>query len=243
MKNFLKFTVCALALVVTNANAQDFVPKHKGLIKIDLKLTNAMPNDNAAVETKYVNDGALIGGTPLNLDITGVYVKSDNYFTPAIGIEYFVTDNISIEPIIGGAKQKSSSVANASELNVPPTLFTAAQFSQTTEFMAYSAIVTAKYHFMPDKKFSPYLGLGVAQYWFDDEKISSGAPIKLENSSGYGLQGGFDYAFAKNWSLNIDAKKMYFDMKSEGKDPFGGTMTGKYKADPLIVSIGAGYRF
>ncbi len=243
MKNFLVMSICALALITTSAGAQDFVPKHKGLVKVDLKLTNAMPNDNAAIETKYVNDGTMIGGTPINLDIKGLYAKSDNYFTPAIGIEYFVTDNISIEPIFGGAKQESSSIVKVSEFNVPPSLFTAAQLSQTTEFMAYSAIVTAKYHFMPDEKFSPYLGVGVAQYWFDDEKISSGAPIKLENSSGYGLQAGLDYAFAKNWSLNIDAKKMYFDMKSEGKDPFGGTMTGKYKADPLIVSIGAGYRF
>ena len=57
-----------------------------------------------------------------------------------------------------------------------------------------------------------------------------------KNSFGPALQVGFDYALDKNWSINVDVKKVYIDTNVSGG-------IGKFKVDPVLVGVGLGYRF
>jgi outer membrane protein len=62
----------------------------------------------------------------------------------------------------------------------------------------------------------------------------------LENDSfGYAVQAGLDYAIDKNWSLNFDVKKVQIR-----SDVFiGGAKASRVKVDPVLLGVGVGYRF
>lgn len=160
----------------------------------------------------------------LNLDhggaagAAGLSVKDKTI--PEFDISYYFTPNWAAELVLtypqkhdiraGGAK-----IGTVKEL--PPTLL-------------------AQYHFTQFGAFKPYLGAGINYTRFSDAKDTGGTRIALKkNSWGAALQAGVDYALDKNWSLNLDVKKVYMDTTVTG--------VGKLKLDPVLVGVGVGYRF
>jgi len=62
----------------------------------------------------------------------------------------------------------------------------------------------------------------------------------LENDSwGGALQAGFDVKLDRNWSLNVDVKKV--QIRSDVY--VGSARASKVKVDPVLFGIGVGYRF
>ena len=78
------------------------------------------------------------------------------------------------------------------------------------------------------------MGAGVNYTRFSSVKLPAGLDVK-RNSWGGALQVGFDYALDKNWSLNVDVKKVYIDTDVRG--------VGTFKVDPVLFGVGVGYRF
>jgi outer membrane protein len=67
----------------------------------------------------------------------------------------------------------------------------------------------------------------------------NGAGSLDHSSVGFAFQAGVDYKLDKNWSLNLDIKKV--QIRSDVM--ISGAKASAVKVDPLLVGIGAGYRF
>lgn len=142
---------------------------------------------------------------------------------PEIDISYFFTPNIAAELVLTYPQKHDVMVGGTNVgtfKHLPPTLL-------------------AQYHFMPEAQFSPYLGAGVNYTNISSVNMPGFA---LEHKSfGFALQAGLDYKIDKNWSLNLDIKKVQIgsDVMASGS----GTKLTAIKIDPILIGIGIGYRF
>ena len=158
-----------------------------------------------------------------NGDTTGLGLSVNNKVIPELDITYFFTPNIAAELILTYPQKHDVRSSVAGDLgtlkHLPPTLL-------------------AQYHFTNFGAFKLYVGAGVNYTNFSSVNLPEGVSIK-KNSWGAALQVGFDYALDKNWSLNLDVKKVQIktDVRSFGNK------VGSFKADPLLVGVGVGYRF
>lgn len=138
---------------------------------------------------------------------------------PELDISYFITPNIAAELILT-VPQKHDVLLKGEKIgslkHLPPTLL-------------------AQYHFTGLGQFKPYVGAGINYTRFSGVKLPGDLTVK-KNSVGLALQAGIDYALDKNWSLNLDVKKVQIDTTISGD-------IGKFKVDPLLVGVGVGYRF
>ena len=155
-------------------------------------------------------------------------VNVSDDWVPEVDFTYFVTDNIALELIAATTKHDVSHKPTGIDLGevslLPPTL-------------------TLQYHFMPKERFSPYVGAGLNYTFFYDEPPAAGSPvpsIDYENSVGYALQAGIDYAVADQWYLNVDVKKIFL---STDVSMNGGAIRADVDLDPWVVGFGVGYRF
>ena len=80
----------------------DFTPKHKGLVLVNVRFTDVIPQDGQPI---YLADGT---DTTLRTKITDSVV-------PTLGLTYFVTDNLAVDLIAGTSYHAISAV------NRPPT--------------------------------------------------------------------------------------------------------------------------
>ena len=154
-------------------------------------------------------------------------VEVSNKVLPDLDISYFFSKNIAAElvltvPQTHDVKLGGNKIGTVKEL--PPTL-------------------TVQYHFLPDGPVDPYLGAGInyTRFWgadFDPAVSSFGLTVKNQ-SVGFAVQAGLDYKIDKNWSLNFDVK--YAEIKTDVNT--NGTKFTELKISPVLVGIGAGYRF
>ena len=142
---------------------------------------------------------------------------------PEFDITYFFTPNWSAELILTYPQKHDVMLDGAiigSFKHLPPTL-------------------TAQYHFAPGAQVSPYVGAGVNYTRISDVNLLKGAG-GLENSSfGLAVQAGVDFKLDKNWSLNLDIKKV--QIRSDVT--ISGSKVSAVKIDPWLVGVGVGYRF
>ncbi|WP_317203415.1 OmpW/AlkL family protein [Janthinobacterium sp.] len=142
---------------------------------------------------------------------------------PEIDISYFFTPNIAAELILT-YPQKHDVMLDGKNIgtfkHLPPTL-------------------TAQYHFMPDAQIKPYIGAGVNYTRISKVDLLDGAGSLENNSWGFALQAGVDFKLDKNWSLNLDVKKV--QIRSDVS--IAGTKVSNVKVDPVLIGVGLGYRF
>ena len=214
--NYARFALAAgAALALTGAaQAQDFQPKTKGLVMLNVRVTDVAPDAGDAIKT---GAGAATG---LHAD-----VKED--VMPTIGLSYFLTDHVAVEVIAGTTKHTVKAVGPGTNVTVHDT-------------WVLPPVVALQYHFAPDARFSPYVGAGLNYMIFYSGKDKNGFKVKLKDGVGYALQAGADYALKDKWSLNLDVKKVFFDTRATIN---GGALTSKVKLDPWVVSAGVGYKF
>lgn len=162
-----------------------------------------------------------------SVTVLGGDVNVSNDVVPELDFTYFVTDNIALELIAGTTRHKVSHTPTGIDLGkvslLPPTL-------------------TLQYHFMPKERLSPYVGAGVNYTIFYNEDAPGGAvtSIDYDNSFGWALQAGVDYAIADRWYLNLDVKKIFL---STDVAINGGAINAKVDLDPWLFGVGVGYRF
>lgn len=141
---------------------------------------------------------------------------------PEVDISYFFTPNWAAELVLTYPQKhtvKVDGTSIGSFRHLPPTL-------------------TLQYHFLPNATFSPYLGAGINYTRISSVKLDS--DIDLErNSWGLALQAGFDVKLNRNWSINVDVKKV--QIRSDVS--MGGEQISRVKLDPVLFGVGVGYRF
>lgn len=144
---------------------------------------------------------------------------------PEVDISYFFTPNIAAELILTYPQKHDVNLAGTGKIgsfkHLPPTLL-------------------AQYHFTPASQLSPYVGAGINYTLFSKNEITAGGPLGLEHKSvGFAIQAGVDFKLDKNWSLNLDIKKVQLrtDVNS------GSTKITELTVDPVLIGVGVGYRF
>lgn len=199
----------AIALAGT-ASAQSLLDNFQFKVGVSL----IQPDESATISA--------IGGT---VDISDEYV-------PSLQVEYFFTDNISVELLCCIATHDvraintSLGTVNLGEVShFPPT-------------------VTAKYRWTDFGAFQPYVGAGVNYTTFYDDELPAGGPvtsIEYDDSFGGALQAGFDYKLDDQWALNVDVRKIW--ISTDVTLTAGATINADVDINPLVVTVATGYRF
>lgn len=142
---------------------------------------------------------------------------------PELDISYFFSPNVAAELVLT-YPQKHEVYLDGNAIgtfkHLPPTLL-------------------AQYHFLPDNQFSPYVGAGVNFTRLSSVKLLGGTGDLESKSVGLALQAGIDYKIDKQWSINLDVKRV--NIRSDVMA--AGAKISSVKVDPTLVSVGVGYRF
>jgi len=141
---------------------------------------------------------------------------------PELDISYFFNPNWAAELVLTYPQKhtvKVDGTSIGSFKQLPPTL-------------------TLQYHFLPKATFDPYLGAGINYTRISSVRLDN--DISLEkNSWGLALQAGFDVKLNRNWSINVDVKKV--QIRSDVS--MAGEQISRVKLDPVLFGVGVGYRF
>lgn len=190
----------------------------------------------AADDSPWLLRARILGVVPDDsstpITVIGGEADLDSAFTPEMDISYFFTDNFAVEIVFLGyarhdvtAKGTAVGDIDLGSLDlIPPT-------------------VTAQYHFMAEKAFSPYVGAGLTYAWIPNEDPGDATAVRYDDGTiGFTLQAGFDYALSEKWCLNLDVKKIWVEVDVE-VDALGTTVETSVDVDPWLLGIGIGYRF
>jgi outer membrane protein len=158
---------------------------------------------------------------------TGLNVDVGNSIMPTLGFTYFLTDNISVEAILGTTQHEIRAQGPGTDVAVHET-------------WVVPPVVTLQYRPAPEARVSPYVGAGINYMLFYSGEDKNGFTVDLEDGFGYALQAGADVALTGPWTLNIDVKKVWFDTEATVN---GGALTSDVNLDPLVVSVGFGRKF
>lgn len=150
---------------------------------------------------------------------------------PEVDISYFFTKNVAAELVLTYPQSQDVSVKGLGKIgsfkHLPPTL-------------------SVQYHFLPDGVFQPYVGVGVNYTIISDVDLAidlgEGGILRpdLEKSSlGWSVGAGFDVKVADKWFANFDVKKV----KIGADVTLDGAKISHVDVDPLLISVGVGYRF
>lgn len=220
MKTFVALTGAAAALALAGtAQAQTFWdadpgPVGKGTLIVAARATGVLTDADDAIVTAT---GASSG---LNVD-----VSSDHM--PTLGFTYFLTDHVAVEAILGATRHEVRARGPGTDVAVHET-------------WVLPPVVTLQYRPTPNARISPYVGAGVNYMLFFGGDDRNGFDVDLDDGFGLALQAGADVALQGPWSLNIDAKKVFFDTDAAIN---GGALRSNVDLDPWVVSIGIARRF
>lgn len=211
------FAAAAAVAIVAGAGvaqAQDFQPKEKGTLMVNFRATSVAPDESAPILTAA---GAS----------TGLSASVSDDTIPSLGISYFLTDKVAVELILGTSKHEIDAVGGVSPVRVHET-------------WVLPPVVSVQYHPLPAARVSPYVGAGVNYMLFYNGSDKNGFKVDLDNGFGYSLQAGVDIAVKGPWSINVDAKKVFFDTEASIN---GGALKSDVELDPWVVSVGFGRKF
>lgn len=153
----------------------------------------------------------------------GLDLSVNNKTIPEVDISYFISPNIAAELM----------------LTVPQEQKVYAAGNQIGTFKHLPPTLTLQYHFTDLGAFKPYLGAGLNYTAISKENIANGAATLSGSSWGAAFQAGVDFPIDKNWSINLDVKKLYI----KSNVYLGGVDQGVLKLNPVAVGLGLGYRF
>ncbi len=205
------------------AQADEFVGKQAGDFMIRGRALVVLPNEDSEVT---------LNGVSLGDDTVEITVQQ----VPEVDFSYFITDHIALELIaalsehqIALADSAVGDVDLGSVFLLPPTL-------------------TAQYHIFPNRRFSPYVGVGVNGTFFLGEDTTEGGPVTdlgIETVSvGFAVQAGIDYFITDNFFLNADLKRLFLNADAEIStvlDP--NPVEADIDIDPWIFGVGVGFKF
>lgn len=180
--------------------------------------------------------------TDINVNLPGLpattQTKANDNVTPTVAVEYFVTDNVSIETIAG-----------ITQHDVDATAGLPAGAELVSNAKLVPATVTAKLHFdLGGVK--PYVGAGPAYFlWVGDKPGAATLPLgvtrtDLSDEFGVALQTGVDVPLNDTGlALSVDVKRYFIDTTARWY--VGNTLAIEtvHKLDPWVISAGLAFRF
>lgn len=225
-----KLTAAALAAIAATATMAGpaYAEEMQGKLQVKLMGTAVLPDGKIGkVKTDLI-------GVP-----AGTQTSANDNLVPTLAVEYFLTNNLSLETICcttqhdvdasAGPLAGEELVANA--LIVPATL-------------------TLKYHFGDHSTITPYIGAGPA--WFivlsDKPGAFAVSPLgatgfKLDNAIGAALQAGLDIPLGGGALVSLDAKRYFISAEAHWFAGAAEVLTTKNKLDPWVLSAGVGLTF
>ncbi|MEL7447513.1 MAG: OmpW family outer membrane protein, partial [Pseudomonadota bacterium] len=168
----------------------------------------------------------------------GTQTEANDNVVPTLAIEYFVSDNFSIETICCLTQHDVDAVSG----------LPGAELVSNAQLIP--ATVTAKAHF-DIGGVKPYIGAGPAYFlWISDKPGAATIPLgvtdtDLSDEFGFALQAGFDLELGDGgFGLAVDAKRYFVDTTARWFDGTGTlVIETEHKLDPWVVSGGVTYRF
>jgi outer membrane protein len=211
----------ALALAVVAAGALPPAPAHADNDSpwvVRLRAANLSPaNKSDAISA---------------LDVPENAIHINSKWLPDLDFEYFFTPNWSSELILTYPQSQTVTI-ESSALGGPTRIGT---------FKHLPPVLTAKYNFLPNGSFRPYIGVGANLTLIMDVNLNvpTVGALKLSQPSvGPAVQAGFDYRIAGNWFVNGDFKYVWL----HSDVTLNGTTISTVHADPLLSGVGIAYRF
>lgn len=153
-------------------------------------------------------------------DSTGLGLRVENKTIPEVDASYFFDKNFATELSLTAPKRHTVSSAGGGSAG---------------SFKQMPTTLMLQYHFADVVGYKPYVGLGVNYTRFSH--VNLGGLTLDSHSWGAAVQAGVDIPMDKNWSVNLDLKKLYV------KADVGGAGSGSLKLHPLMAGVGLGYRF
>jgi outer membrane protein len=201
----------------------------KLVIALSLAAVGFVSAEAMAQESPWLVRGRIVNVSPANgSDPVGGAGAADRITVskkniPEFDITYFFSPNVSAELILT-YPQKHDVYLDGANIgtfkHLPPTL-------------------SAQYRFAPNANVNPYLGFGVNYTNLSKVNLLAGKGGLESSSFGFSVQAGVDFKIDKNWSINLDVKKV--QIRSDVN--IAGAKASAVKVDPLLVGVGIGYRF
>ena len=211
-----------IAAIASPAAAED----GQGKLQIKLLRTAVLPDGN-------ISD--------VNVDIVGLPVTtqpaaSDNV-VPTVAIEYFFTDNVSLETICCLSQHDVDGTTGLPGAEL------------VSDAQVIPATFTLKYHFNAGG-IKPYLGAGATYFlWIKDKPGAATIPLgvtdtDLSDEFGLVLQGGVDIPINDSGlGLSLDAKKYFVGTTARWYAGNTLAIETEHELDPWVLSAGLAWRF
>ena len=168
-------------------------------------------------------------GSPLR----GSNLHASNNVTLGFGIGYFVTPDVSLLALLG----------------VPPTTTLTGQGTLsglTLGKVTYGpSMLTANYHFRQFGAFQPFLGAGLAYTIVFGTEDNTIVNLRVNNSIGAVIRGGFDVMFSDRWGAFMSVSKVFVSTNASGNAATlgGAPVSAHISFNPLVLFSGITYRF
>lgn len=154
-------------------------------------------------------------------------VSVDGQMGVTFNFSYFMTRNLAVEVLAALPYEHDINLVNgprvASTKHLPPT-------------------VSLQYHFLPDARVQPYVGLGLNYtMFFSEDTVGplAGSKLVLDDSWGWAGEVGVDFPLNEKWLLNFSAR--YIDIDTDAK--LDGANLGTVNIDPWVYGAHLGIRF
>lgn len=163
--------------------------------------------------------------------VAGASAKAADNVTAMFEFGYYLDKNVSVQ-FTGGYPPTTSLTGKG----------TIAPLGTLGKATYGPAAISASYHFTDFGAFQPYVGAGALYAIVFSTKDGAVAGLKVDGAPGALVQTGFDYAVDRNWSVFVDAKKLFLSVDARGT-ALGAPVTARIHLDPVIVSTGIAYRW
>ena len=161
----------------------------------------------------------------VGFDTSTAFFFSDNFATElSLGLVYYRTKKSALNAIFdsyGVGTKPNTRIKNI--YNIP-------------------ASVTLQYHVAPYGGIRPYVGGG----YHGTYVYSSSKQFKIKNGHGPVLQGGVDFVARDDTTITLDVRQFWLKSRINYKSSFLNTLAdirSKAKWNPLLISLGIGFRF
>jgi outer membrane protein len=195
-----------------------------------------------------------LGEVPdLGVSIDDVSIEVDDGTSFGFTVTYMMTDNWAVELLAAVPfKHDIKLKATITDLDTSESITDSAKIGDTKHL---PPTLSLQYHFMPDRMFSPYVGVGFNTTMFSSESLTSdaqdlfealgltNAKLKLDTSTGVAAQVGADFFFSDNWFANLDLRYIDIGTKAKVVGDEGSLPLDTVNIDPYVYSLMIGYRF
>jgi len=161
----------------------------------------------------------------------------ENGFGVDVSTVVFFSDNIASELSLGFSVLKTK---YASIKAVGNNYGVNSDIGKKKDTYMIPLTLTGQYHIAPFGAIRPYVGAGYhGAYMFSKSKL-----FNINNGHGPVLQAGVDFVAKDDIMINFDIKQYFLNTKVNYKESYiKPKVTSKIKINPLLISLGIGYKF